>query len=336
MKTNFISFPKPSLKSTIGFLSILILASCGSYQNSSYYDNDGIYGTTERRFSPRESQNESSSVYQNYFSSLQDSIKTTPILTDVNQYGSYNTSDRQNNINYPGWGSNPQEVVINYSPNNWGLAFDSGYPFYGYGWGWGSSFYGYRWNSPYNNYWNTYYGWGYPYYGYGYGSMNYPYYGGYGNSNYLYRSSNYSYNPSRRGSSYSNATSSRNYIGRTYSQEVSRYNNNNRTGSSTSFGRYSSSGQNHNYSNDYIGRTSGNNNSTPTQNYASPSRTYSPNATRRSEEATPSHSTPNTNRNDNYTPSRSSDSNYGRSSSSGSYGGSNGSYGGGGGRRGGR
>jgi hypothetical protein len=41
MKTN-IFITKASLYSLIGFLSVLI-TSCGSYQNSSYY-GDGIYG----------------------------------------------------------------------------------------------------------------------------------------------------------------------------------------------------------------------------------------------------------------------------------------------------
>ena len=44
--------------------------SCGSYQNSSYYDSDGIYGNTAK-----ETQTVSSTQYKNYFSSLQDEIK---------------------------------------------------------------------------------------------------------------------------------------------------------------------------------------------------------------------------------------------------------------------
>jgi hypothetical protein len=147
MKTISFSSPKPSLSSVIGFLSILILASCGSYQNSSYYDTDGIYGNTDRKFTPRETQNESNIAYKNYFSSLQDSIQNTPVLTDVEHYGNYNaTNNQQSNTSYPGWGSNPQDVAINYYPNNWGLSFGFGHPYHGFGWN--NSFFG--WNSPFN------------------------------------------------------------------------------------------------------------------------------------------------------------------------------------------
>ena len=44
MKTNALITRKTSLNSLIGFLG-LIITSCGSYQNSSYYDSDGIYST---------------------------------------------------------------------------------------------------------------------------------------------------------------------------------------------------------------------------------------------------------------------------------------------------
>lgn len=342
MKTFLSLFPKLPLNPIVGFLSIFVMASCGSYQNTSYYDNDGIYGASERSYSPRETQNESSTAYKNYFGSLQDSVQKTQIITDVENYSNYNaTNNQQSNTSYPGWGSNSQDVVINYYPNNWGLSFGFGHPYHGFGWN--NSFFG--WNSPFN-YWNNFYGWDYPFYGYGFNNFfNYgwgnPYFGNsFGHS---YRNTNYSYNSSRRGSSYTNSVgSSRNYIGRTSSQDVSRYSN--RGDGSPSFGRYSSSNQNQNFSNSNynIGRTRGNNNynSAPTQNYNTPSRTYSPNATRRSDDYTPSRSyTPSTNRNDSYTPSRSSDSNYSRSSGGeSSYGGGGRSYGGGGGggRRGGR
>ena len=47
MKTNIFFARNTAIYSLIGFLSILV-ASCGSYQNSSYYDSDGIYGNTAK------------------------------------------------------------------------------------------------------------------------------------------------------------------------------------------------------------------------------------------------------------------------------------------------
>ena len=48
MKTNIFFTKKTLLYPLIVFFSIL-MTSCGSYQNSSYYDSDGIYGYTETR-----------------------------------------------------------------------------------------------------------------------------------------------------------------------------------------------------------------------------------------------------------------------------------------------
>ncbi|HQK40419.1 MAG TPA: hypothetical protein PLO52_09930, partial [Flavobacterium alvei] len=75
MKTNIFSFKNATLYPLFGFLSVLI-SSCGSYQNSSYYNTDGIYGN-----SPRETQTVSSVQYKNYFKTLQDesSVSTDTI-----------------------------------------------------------------------------------------------------------------------------------------------------------------------------------------------------------------------------------------------------------------
>ena len=70
MKTNLFFSRNTTLYSLIGLISILV-TSCGSYQNSSYYDSDGIYGN-----SAREVQSRSSKQYQEYFSSLQNENKT--------------------------------------------------------------------------------------------------------------------------------------------------------------------------------------------------------------------------------------------------------------------
>ena len=335
MKTNFISFPMPSLNFVIGFLSIFAITSCGSYQNSSYYDTDGIYSTTDSKIQKRGNPSESSTAYQNYFSSLQDANDSTVIFTDIDNYSNYkNQANQQNSSNYASWGSNSQDININYYPSNWGISFGYGYPYYNYRWG--NPYYG--WNSPYGYWNNSYYGWGYSgYYGYNY----YPMYGwgGYPNYNYghSYRGTNYSYNPSRRGSYYpSSLNPSGSYIGRTTAQYPSRYpatsdytNNNrgsyNRMSTAPTFSRNTTSTQNQNFLYNNSARTRNYNTDNSNQNY-NPTRSYNPN--RSNDNYTPSRSyTPNRS-NDNYSPSRSSDSNYGRSSGGGSYGG--------GGRRGGR
>jgi hypothetical protein len=41
-----------------------LMASCGSYQNTSYYDNDGIYGTTSNQTSERTVQNTPDNQYK--------------------------------------------------------------------------------------------------------------------------------------------------------------------------------------------------------------------------------------------------------------------------------
>lgn len=48
MKTIYFSPKKLFIYSLFGFFSVMI-SSCGSYQNSSYQDGDGIYGTSEKR-----------------------------------------------------------------------------------------------------------------------------------------------------------------------------------------------------------------------------------------------------------------------------------------------
>ena len=69
MKTIIFSSHKASLFTLAGFLSLLTV-SCGSYQNSSYYDSDGIYGNSYSRTIETETQN-NQNQYKDYFGSLQ-------------------------------------------------------------------------------------------------------------------------------------------------------------------------------------------------------------------------------------------------------------------------
>ncbi|WP_211356627.1 hypothetical protein [Flavobacterium daemonense] len=192
----------------IGLLSFL-LASCGSYQNTSYYDNDGVYGKSTNTYAQTTSTNANvNNQYKDYFKSLQDENQPTEIFTDVDNYTSnYAVNDSTQTASttaYPGWGSGTTETSVTYYSDPsfyWGIGFGWGYPYYGYGWGY-----------PYYG-WGYYPGWGYPGWGYpGYG------YGYYNNYNYSYgRRGSAAYYGSRGYSSRDYSYASRgSYAGRNY------------------------------------------------------------------------------------------------------------------------
>lgn len=171
------------IKSKIAFVVLsltlgVLMVSCGSYTNSSYYDNDGIYSgrsnTAQRTELPEVK--ETQPVQSSYFSQfqdidyMQDNGEPIGIFTDVDTYygdGSYSSG-------YAGWGNQTSDVTVNiYGGPYWGW---NGW--YGSYWGWRPYWGWSSWYYPsYYLSWNWgfgwgYYGWGYPYY-YGY----YPYYG---------------------------------------------------------------------------------------------------------------------------------------------------------------
>ncbi|AOW10963.1 hypothetical protein [Flavobacterium gilvum] len=198
MKTKTLITRKRPLYFLLGFLGLAV-TSCGSYQNSSYYDNDGVYNTNGEKVVIKDNQQNSSSVqYKQYFNSLQNtSGNSDEIFTDVNSYGSnYNVGNDSiqapsTATGYASWGSNPDSTtVVVYSDPFWyGGYYGWGYPYYGYGY-------------PYYG-WGYYPGWGYPGWGYpgwGYPGCGYP---GWGHPGYGYPiATPYAYNYSRRGSDY--------------------------------------------------------------------------------------------------------------------------------------
>ncbi len=199
---------------SIPIVATLLLASCGSYQQASYY-GDGIYssGNEVVRVEKRNAegvgaQQEEYNRYGDYFGQRAEQIGEvldSEVFTDIDGYSSQMGNDTipygeqtdylayNNNYNgYPGWGDNPSSVSINVYGNNWGWG-----GLYGYGglYGWGNPYWGYGWNYPYYGWgwgwynpwrynrwgWGGYYGsWGYPYHGWGYagyyGHWNRPYY----------------------------------------------------------------------------------------------------------------------------------------------------------------
>ena len=211
MKTNYFFTKKISIYSVFGLLALL-LTSCGSYQNTSYYDNDGVYGNDEKPKVKQES-NENSQYYKDYFSSLKN--ENDQVFTDVENYSSYNdtikkTADNTQVVNeYSGWGSNPDNVTVNIYNNGW----NNGWYGNNWGWnnwGWNNGWYGNNWgwnnwgwnNGWYGNNWgwNSWYG---PSWGWGYGYN--PYYGYYGNNwgwNNGHLGQNYAYSNGRRNSNY--------------------------------------------------------------------------------------------------------------------------------------
>ena len=186
MKTNDFFSKKSTIYAVFGIFG-LILTSCSSYQNKSYYDNDGIYGASTSK--PRQTaENTKASEYKEYFSSLNNQTQQE-IFTDVNSYSSYNdtvsakttavASPEYSQNNYSGWGNNgSDQITVNVYGNNW-----NGWNNFGWGGGW-NNWYGnnWGWNNWYGNNWgyNGWYGnnWGYG----GWYGNNWGYGGWYGNN----------------------------------------------------------------------------------------------------------------------------------------------------------
>lgn len=195
-------------KITMGsFLSLLLLnlTSCGSTQNSTQNETDGIYASSKNQKKATES-TINSNAYKDYFTSKELASKDLVVYTE---YDETLDSTEVAEKSYSGWGENPSSVIVNVYDTSWDGGYGGMYWGFGYSWGvgyygWGYPYYGYGWGYPY-------YGWGYPGYGYGCGYPNYGY--GYG----------YAYNNSRRGSSaYYNGNRGTAY-GRNYSTS-NRYN----------------------------------------------------------------------------------------------------------------
>ncbi|HLF52011.1 hypothetical protein [Flavobacterium sp.] len=273
MKTYYFSSAKSiSIFSIMGLISV-VMASCGSYKNSSYYDGDGIYGSSEVKNTNSRPQSDSkeNNQYKDYFGSLQKDNEEVEIFTDVDSYNSDNYTNQDNRnegyeSGYSGWGSNPENVTVTIYDNNWAWNGWNNY-FYGpsYGWGW-NNWYGpsYGWG------WNSWYGPGYGYYGWGWNN----YYSGY----YGYYNHHHVYNRGIRGSSF-RSDGNRSTIGRR-----------NTTGTRTN--NYNGVRRNPSYN----GTRNPNNNYQPRRNETTTPRNYTPrNYTPRNNNSAPR----------NYTPSRS-------------------------------
>lgn len=201
MKTTLFFSTKTALYSIVGCISLLI-SSCGSYQNSSYFDSDGIYGNSEVKKASPIVENNNNIRYKEYFNSMQNENTPTTLFNNVENDSVVNSnSARQSN--------NPNTTIIyvndNGWNNNWGWNNNFGWndPWGWNNWGWGIGWNNWGWNNwVWNNWgWNNWNGgwWGQP--GFVCGNQN-------------FFNNQYSYNQSRRG----NANTYPSGVNRNYSQ----------------------------------------------------------------------------------------------------------------------
>ena len=123
---------------SLGILTLFI-SSCGSYQQASYYDDDGIYGNGNRTVSVEKrnyqgvrNQQVETDTYGQYFgekANEYDEFLDSEIFTDVDDYYGEEPIDSVG-VNIPeeyylensynenaGWGDNPSSVQINIYDN---------------------------------------------------------------------------------------------------------------------------------------------------------------------------------------------------------------------------
>ncbi|MFA7444907.1 MAG: hypothetical protein WCY89_03110 [Flavobacteriaceae bacterium] len=185
MKT--LNFIKSKITLSVLYVAVgFLVVSCGSYSNSSYYDNDGIYSgsnTAQRVELPEVTENQVAE--SRYFSQFQDddyfqeTDEPIGIFTDVDAY----YGDESYSGGYAGWGNETSNINVNvYGGSYWGWNgwYGSYWGWRPY-WGWSSWYYpSYYWSWNWGIGWN--YGWYSPYYYGGY----YPYYGYYYNNQAAY------------------------------------------------------------------------------------------------------------------------------------------------------
>src|SRR5690606_16921161 len=117
MKTKLPILSKIPMLFALGMLAMFVV-SCGSYQNSSYYDNDGVYGNYDRNNDevPNKYSEENFQDGQKYagkFKAMQDEYQDQyDYFTDVDNYSSETSNDTvvtvynskyDNNNRYASW-----------------------------------------------------------------------------------------------------------------------------------------------------------------------------------------------------------------------------------------
>ena len=169
--------PRLQTQSLVTLLGVIFLmASCGSYQQASYYDDDGIYSEEPSRTTvytnpqkPKSQAKKSDGVYDDYFGQKAnelDQMMEDEVFTDVDDYyggteqdslqvaeeGNYFDKDSNDYLGYAGWGDNASETTIN--------VYEGGG--FNYGWGGVGIGIGIGWGWGWGGYWGPGWGWGYP------------------------------------------------------------------------------------------------------------------------------------------------------------------------------
>lgn len=277
MKTNLFNFTK--------FLAIPVFltmaVSCGSYQNSSYYDNDGIYGNYDNTRENSSVTNkyseenlEKGNIYAERFKVMQDEYQDQyEYFTDVDNYNSIDNdtvvtvyNSRYNNQN-SSWGENNRDVTINYYNNGWGWNTWND-PFWNWGWGWNSwnrpwgwnAWYGANWGWGWNSWYGPGWGWGWnnwygANWGWGWNNWNNPY-------GYAFYGRNVNYNNGPRGA--------RNYYNSNRGSNRSNVNFNRPRNTFSSNPRSSSNNNSYNNSGNRPRNTYSNPNGSSSPRYSSP------------------------------------------------------------------
>ncbi|UUC45505.1 hypothetical protein [Flavobacterium cerinum] len=305
MKTYYLSSRKLSIYTVIGFFG-LVVSSCGSYQNSSYYDHDGVYGSERpsREYNRYSEQNMAqANNYKDYFSDLQKDANNG-VFTDVDNYSSQGQDSISNIANrneyagttgYAGWGDSSSNITVNVYNNDpwyWNRGYwNSWYsPYYGSGWGWNNYYYGGGWGVSLGWGWNSWYG---PNWGWGWNNWYGPGWGwGYGGGWYNgYYRNNRIYNAGPRGGSayyngrYNNSVYGYNYGTRNYNtsrrnvdfnatrnygtgtRDYNNYNNGTRNYNNGNGTRNYNNNATRDYNNNNSGTRNYNNNNSGTRNY---------------------------------------------------------------------
>ena len=137
-----------NMNKSMALLALLFIAtSCGTYQNKTFYENDGIYASSSN-IDRKEEVAQPNSVgesYQSYFRTRRMELEDE-VVTDVENYSSVDTT-QTNYARQGSWGDNSSDVIVNVYDNSWawggagwggGWGWNSWYgPGWGWGWGWG-------------------------------------------------------------------------------------------------------------------------------------------------------------------------------------------------------
>ena len=132
-------FRKHILVSLLIFL-LIIVYSCGSYQGSSYYTSDGIYGKISGSENQTNQSSNSSEYYKDVFSNIADDYTSVSdsenyLFTDIENYHSPDQNTDPSISSQAPWGDRVDNTQIYFTNNHLPMHYyyDNYYPYYNYG-----------------------------------------------------------------------------------------------------------------------------------------------------------------------------------------------------------